>query len=99
MSKFSLTAQEIQNAISQLSANNGEFKSRVAELLSLQQELNGQWQGDANTAFTAAFNSDKGQWDSFAQLMDQYIEALQSIKQAYEVAEATNVSTASSRTY
>ena len=99
MSRFTLTAQEIQTAATQLQSNNGEFRNRVNELLTLQQELSSQWQGDANTAFTAAFNSDKGQWDAFAQLMDQYIEALQSIKQTYEAAEATNVSTAATRTY
>ena len=99
MSRFTLTAQEIQNAINALQSSNGEFKSRVGELQSLQTELSGQWQGDANTAFTAAFNADKGQWDTFAQLMDQYIEALAQIKQSYEAAEATNVSTAATRTY
>ena len=99
MSRFSLTAQELQGAVSELTANNSEFKSRVSELLAVQLELNGQWQGDANTAFNTAFNNDKGQWDSFAQLMDQYIEALQTIKQTYEAAEQTNVGTATTRTF
>lgn len=99
MPRFTVTAQELQGAISDLSTSNGEFKSRVSELLTVQQELNGQWQGEANNAFNNAFNNDKGQWDSFARLMDQYIETLQSIKQTYEGAEQTNIGTATTRTY
>ena len=99
MSKYSLTAQELQSAIGELEASNSQFKSRVADLSSKQGALAGMWQGDANTAFNAAFNSDKGQWDAFAQLMDRYIETLQGIKQTYEAAEATNVQIAVTRSY
>lgn len=99
MSKYSLTAQELQSAISELSSSNAQFKSRVSDLQGKQQALAGMWQGDANTAFNAAFNSDKGQWDTFAQLMDRYVETLQSIKQTYEAAEAANVQTAATRSY
>ena len=99
MPRFTLTAQQLQNTASELSSSNGEFKNRVSELLAVQQELNGQWQGDANNAFNTAFNNDKGQWDTFAQLMDQYIEALQTIKQTYETAEQANVTTATTRNF
>lgn len=99
MSKYSLTAQELQSAIGELSASNAQFKARVADLASKQGSLASMWQGDANTAFNVAFNSDKGQWDAFAQLMDRYIETLQSIKATYEAAEATNVQTAATRSY
>lgn len=97
MSKYSLSAQELQLAIDELRASNAQFKSRVSDLQGKQQALAGMWQGDANSAFNAAFNSDKGQWDTFAQLMDRYIDALQSIKQTYEAAEAANVQTAVTR--
>ena len=97
MSRYSLTAQELQSAISELTACTGQFKNRVSDLQGRQQGLAGMWQGDANTAFNNAFNSDKGQWDTFAQLMDQYIQTLQSIKQTYEAAEAANVQTATAR--
>ena len=99
MSRYSLTAQELQGAITELSANNGQFKNRVADLLNAQQKLAGMWQGDANNAFNAAFNNDKGQWDTFAQLMDKYIETLQTIKNTYETAEAANTQTAATRSY
>ncbi len=97
MSRYSLTAQEIQAAITDLTTSNGQFKQRIADLQGKQQELAGMWQGDANTAFNNAFNTDKGKWDAFAQLMDRYIEALGTIKQTYEAAEATNTQTAVTR--
>lgn len=99
MSTFNVTASELQSAISTLQEDNTQFRSRLSELLNKQQELAGQWQGDANTAFNNAFNSDKGQWDSFASLVDQYIQALQEILKIYETAESTNTMTAQNRTY
>lgn len=99
MSTFNVTASELQSAISTLQEDNSQFRSRLAELLNKQQELASQWQGDANTAFNNAFNSDKGQWDTFASLVDQYIQALQEILKIYETAESTNTATAQSRTY
>lgn len=99
MSKFQVTQAEMQAAIRDLQSNNNEFKNRVADLLAKQQELAGQWQGDANTAFNNAFNNDKGQWDTFATLIDQYVEALQTIQQTYVQAEEANKGTATSRTY
>ena len=99
MSKYTVTISEMQAAINELSSNNTEFRARVAELGAKQQELAGQWQGEANTAFNNVFLSDKGQWDNFAVVVDQYIETLQSIMQTYKTAEETNRATAATRTY
>lgn len=99
MSKFTLTASEMQNAINEISSANAEFKNRVAELEGEQQNLAGMWQGDANTVFNNAFQSDKGQWSTFATLVDQYVETLGSILQIYQNAESTNVETGKTRSY
>ena len=45
MSKYTVTASEMQNAINELNSANNEFKSRVNELESEQQTLAGMWQG------------------------------------------------------
>lgn len=99
MSMFNVTASELRSAISALQEDNSQFRNRLTELYNSQQELASQWQGDANTAFNNAFNSDKGQWDSFAGLVDQYVNTLQEILNTYETAETTNTSTAQTRTY
>lgn len=99
MAKFGVTPSELKKAISDLTADNSEFKSRVSELQELQQELAAEWQGDANTAFNTAFNNDKSQWDTFASLVEMYIQALQTIVETYEQAEAANKETASVRSY
>lgn len=99
MSKFNVTAGELRSTIQALREKNTQFKAQVSELGGKQQELAGQWQGDANTAFNAAFQNDKGQWETFSQLVEQYIQALEQILQAYEAAEQTNTSTASTRSY
>lgn len=99
MSKYTVTASDMQNAINELNASNNEFKARVNELESEQQTLAGMWQGDANTAFNNAFQSDKGQWATFANLIDQYVETLATILQTYQAAENANAETARTRTY
>ena len=99
MSKFTVSASEMQAAINELASANNEFKSRVSELEALQKELAGQWQGDANTAFNTAFQRDKSQWDTFAALINQYIQALGTIRTEYEKAEMANTNTAKTRNY
>ena len=97
MAKFQVTTAELKAAIADLQEKNGTFKNKVSELEQSQQALRAQWQGDANTAFNTAFENDKAQWTTFSTLIDKYIQALQTILQTYEQAEATNTSTASNR--
>ena len=99
MAKFQVTTAELKAAIADLQEKNGTFKNKDSELEQSQQALRAQWQGDANTAFNTAFENDKAQWTTFSTLIDQYIQALQTILQTYEQAEATNTSTASNRSY
>ena len=99
MAKFQVTTAELKAAIADLQEKNGTFKNKVSELEQSQQALRAQWQGDANTAFNTAFENDKAQWTTFSTLIDQYIQALQTILQTYEQAEATNTSIASNRSY
>ena len=99
MSKFQVTAAEMQAAIADLQEKNSTFKNNVSELEQTQQALRAQWQGDANNAFNSAFQRDKEQWATFSSLLDVYIQTLQTIKQTYEQAETTNAYTAQNRTY
>lgn len=99
MSQFSVSASEMQTAINELNSANAEFKNRVTNLESKQQELTAMWQGDSNTAFNTAFQNDKSQWSAFANLIDQYVQTLGNILNIYQNAESTNVDTAKTRTY
>lgn len=99
MAQYEVTSAQLNNVKSQLSTYNEQFIQRVRDLERTQQDLKSMWQGDANNAFDAAFNSDKEQWTKFASLMQQYIEALGKIAEAYDKAEAVNVETAKNRTY
>ena len=97
--KLELTIQQMQSAISELKEKNGQFQTKVGELENLQQELQSQWTGDANTAFNTAFQNDKQNWDTFHQLVEAYIAQLEAIQKNYEAMEATNKATATTRTF
>lgn len=99
MSKFSVTANELVNAANMLVEDNNQFRNRVNDLINCAMELANMWQGEANTQFNNAFNSDQERWAEFATLIDQYAESLNTVAQAYAMAEETNVSTATTRTY
>ena len=97
MAKFQVTTAELKAAITDLQEKNSTFKTKVSELEQAQQALRAQWQGDANTAFNSAFETDKAKWTAFSSLIEQYIQALGTIYTTYEKAEAANVSTATTR--
>lgn len=99
MSRFTVAASELTNAVSVLAEDNNQFRARVSDLMNCAQELASMWQGEANNRFNTALNTDQERWHEFAALIDQYNEALQQIIQVYNNAEESNVSTASTRAY
>ena len=99
MSRFTVAASELTNAVSVLAEDNNQFRARVSDLMNCAQELASMWQGEANTRFNTALNSDQERWAEFAALIDQYAEALQQILQTYATAEEQNSSTATTRSY
>ena len=99
MAQYEVTNAQLTQVQNQLTTDNEQFIQKVSALAGKQPELKNMWQGEANNAFDAAFNSDKEKWTTFANLMKQYIEALGKIAAAYSKAEAANVDTAKNRTY
>lgn len=55
------------------------------------------WEGDAQKAFRAAFNSDCQQFDSFYKGIAQYVQALREAAAQYDKAEGRNVDLAKTR--
>lgn len=94
MSKFTVTASELTSAAAQISEDNNQFRARVQDLITCADELSAMWEGEANTTFMTYFNNNQGNWITFANLIDQYVTALQNVAQIYLTAEATNVETA-----
>lgn len=99
MSRFSVTAAELNSAVNTLTEDNNQFRSRVSDLMNCAQELASMWQGESNDRFNAALNNDQERWAEFATLIDQYTEALQNIIQIYNNAEEANANTAATRNY
>lgn len=97
MAQFGLTSSDITAAINSLTNDNNEFRTRVNELITAQQQLSTMWTGDANAAFTTAFNADNEKWQAFAQLVDAYVATLNNILKIYVQAEAENAATAAKR--
>ena len=99
MGLIQVSASELKVKAGELRNLNSQFKTQVGNLESQEQALIGMWEGEARDAFNVAFNNDKTQMDNFYNLIEQYCVALENIAAKYEMAEAQNLSTASTRTY
>lgn len=99
MGEILVTANEIKSKAGELRDYNGKFKTEVGLLDSQENTLVGMWEGEARNKFDEVFKRDKGQFDEFYNLIEQYCQALETIAMKYEQAEQTNYETASQRTY
>lgn len=99
MAAFQVTSSQLKAKAGELRNLNGQFKTQVGNLESQEGSLASMWEGEAKNAFDAAFKSDKGQMDNFYNLIEQYCVALENIAAKYDMAEAQNVSTATTRNY
>ncbi len=99
MAAFTVTASQLRAAANEIRELNGQFKSQVGNLETQEASLASMWEGEAQKAFRAAFNSDKGQMDNFYNLIEQFCQKLEEIATKYEQAEQQNLSTAQTRSY
>lgn len=99
MAMIQVTASQLKSKANELRSSNSFFKAQVNTLEGHEASLASMWEGEAKNAFHTAFNNDKAQMEKFAELIEQYCQALETIAQKYEQAEAQNAQTASQRTY
>lgn len=97
MSQFQVTASELTRQAETLTQLNQNLQSQITVLENTEASLITMWEGEAKNAFHNAFQSDKAKMQNFKTAIDQYVAALQNIAAKYAQAEATNVSTASTR--
>ena len=94
MSFIQVTSTELRSKASELSGLNTRFNAEIENLVNCQNNLGTMWEGEAKEAFSQAFSKDKGNMDGFKALVDQYIQALNTIASRYEEGEKRNIATA-----
>ena len=98
MALIRVTASQVRSTAEQLRTFNQNFNNQVNNLVSAEGNLNSMWDGQANDAFHAAFESDKNYMTEFYNLINRHCEALDNIAVEYERAEAKAAEIASKRT-
>ncbi len=96
MAEFTVTASELNTKAAELERLNNVLEKSIQELETQDASLSKMWEGDAKEAFSNAFKADKAKMMIFHAEITKYIAALRKIAAKYEVAERTNVATASS---
>lgn len=95
MAEIKVTPQQLTDKAAILEGLNSKFRSEVEKMVGYEANLASMWEGEAQKAFRAAFNTDKAKMDAFAANIDKYVAALREDAQRYVTAEnaATNIAT------
>ena len=99
MAEFSVTLSELKSKADELQSLNQLFNTEVGNLEDTEGALHGMWEGEAKETFHAEFTKDVTQMHNFYNAIQMYVQALFTIIQQYEQAEAQNVDVAASRNY
>lgn len=95
MAEIKVTPSELRNKAEMLRQYNAKLRSEIQNMVGYESSLAQMWEGEAQKAFRAAFNTDKDKMDRFASNIDLYIQALEEDARKYEEAEqkATSIAT------
>jgi WXG100 family type VII secretion target len=99
MAQIVTTVSDLRSKEASLRDLNANFRKQVQALDASEADLKTKWNGPANDKFHAAFTNDKSFMTQFANEIDKYCNALETIATEYEKAEAANCDTASTRKY
>lgn len=80
--------QDMLNTANSIKGNIDEWTQAVNSIFTLQGELDGMWDGDANDAFNAQWADDKKKYENLAQLMQKYCVAITNAANLYIEREA-----------
>ena len=97
MATLRVTTSILKKRAEDLKELNTKFKSEVSGLNESESRLAGMWEGDAQKEFHTQFQADKTKFDEFYTGIEKYIERLIQAAEAYDKAEADNVSIATTR--
>lgn len=84
------SSQALEEVINNLDSLNKSFREQADAIDAEHQNLVSKWQGDASTAFEDHYSKEKGNFENFAQAIDEYIAGLRTILENYEAAETMN---------
>lgn len=99
MPEIQVTVAQLRAKAEELGAQNSQLRAQIEALSESEQRLNSMWEGEANTAFHAAFQRDKTQFTNFFNAIQQYVQVLENVAARYAQAEGQNVDIATTRTY
>lgn len=92
-----VTTSELRRRAEELRNLNERFNKEVDALNDRERQLMTMFEGDASKAFNQQFQIDKGKFFTFYNGINQYIQRLLDAAEAYDRAEAQNVSIANTR--
>lgn len=97
MATIRVTPTILRSKANELRELNERFKNEVSSLTESENRLANMWEGEARNAFHAEYQKDAEKFNVFYTGINQYIERLIAAADAYDRAEAENVSVAQTR--
>lgn len=97
MATIRVTPTILRSKANELRDLNERFKSEVTGLTDSENRLANMWEGEARNAFHAEYQKDAEKFNTFYTGINQYIERLIAVADAYDKAESENLSVAQTR--
>ncbi|MBE6838998.1 MAG: WXG100 family type VII secretion target [Ruminococcus sp.] len=88
MAQFEIRPMEMEQTAREIDAKINEWQASVNRLYQYVSELDTMWEGDANDAFNKTFAADRSKYNSLANLMDEYKNAILKAAQEYKIADS-----------
>lgn len=97
MAQFEIRPMEMRQIAKEIDTKISDWQNSVNRLYQYASELDAMWDGNANEAFNKTFASDKPKYNSLANFMIEYKDAILKAVQIYEETELKNAKTHSNR--
>lgn len=91
MSFYQIDSRQLRSKRDELIGLSRRFVQAKEELCARESALKSMWEGAANDSFHALFMKNAGQMDAFIEVVNQYMNVIESVADRYDMAEMRNL--------
>ena len=91
MSFYQIDSRQLRSKKDELTGLSQRFIREKEALGAKEIALKAMWEGEANESFHAGFMKNAGQMDAFIEVVQQYLNVIETVAQRYDMAEQRNL--------
>ncbi len=91
MSFYQVDSRQLRSKKDELLGLTQRFRQEKELLCAREESLRSMWEGAANESFHTGFVRNAGQMDAFVEVVNQYMNVMESVADRYDMAEIRNL--------